>query len=325
MPRDGLDRTPKRAYPRPRHQKTVAGVVECVGVGLHSGAPVKARTLPALPGTGIVFRRTDVGDADQRIVALWDRVTCTRLCTKIANKDGVSVGTVEHLMAALAGLEIDNAVIELDGPEVPIMDGSSEPFVRRIEAVGTVEQKALRRYLKVLKPVSVTLGDASATLSPASGFSVHVGIEYESNAIRRQSVDLNVVNGAFRRELAAARTFGFLADVEKLWAAGLARGGSLENAVVINGDQVLNVEGLRFDDEFVRHKALDAVGDMYLSGGPIEGRFEGVHSGHAVNNALLRALFADHSAYAWVEQAAADRVGAGTPWPAESAEAQIAV
>ncbi|MGH6661022.1 MAG: UDP-3-O-acyl-N-acetylglucosamine deacetylase [Rhodospirillales bacterium] len=272
-------------------QRTLKSSVSCVGVGLHSGKPASLTLQPAAIDAGIVFKRTDIGGA--AIPAKWDHVVDSRMCTTIGDGNGVAIGTVEHLMAALAGCGIDNAVVEVDGPEVPIMDGSAQPFVAMVAAAGVVNQDASRRVIRVLKTVSVEAGNSQARLSPGLCLSLDVAIDFASGAVAKQSLSIGVVNGSFARELAGARTFGFLQEVEKLWAAGLAKGGSLDNAVVVSGDKVLNQEGLRFDDEFVRHKILDAVGDLYLAGAPIIGNFHGVRSGHAINNALLKALFAD--------------------------------
>ena len=272
-------------------QRTLKSSVSCVGVGLHSGKPASLTLQPAAIDAGIVFKRTDIGSA--AIPAKWDHVVDSRMCTTIGDGNGVVIGTVEHLMAALAGCGIDNAVVEVDGPEVPIMDGSAQPFVAMVAAAGVVNQDASRRVIRILKTVSVEAGNSQARLSPGLCLSLDVAIDFASGAVAKQSLSIGVVNGSFARELAGARTFGFLQEVEKLWAAGLAKGGSLDNAVVVSGDKVLNQEGLRFDDEFVRHKILDAVGDLYLAGAPIIGNFHGVRSGHAINNALLKALFAD--------------------------------
>ena len=273
-------------------QRTLKSSVSCIGVGLHSGKPVQLTLNPAPVDAGIVFRRTDRAH-DTPIPARWDRVVDTRMCTTIGDGNGVSIGTVEHLMAALAGCGVDNAVIEVGGPEVPIMDGSSRPFVDMVASAGVVNQDKPRRVIRILKTVSVSTGNGEARLSPGPCLSLDVAIDFASSAVAKQALSIGVVNGSFPRELAGARTFGFLHEVEELWAAGLAKGGSLDNAVVVSGDKVLNEGGLRFDDEFVRNKALDAVGDLYLAGAPIIGQFRGVRSGHATNNALLRALFAD--------------------------------
>ena len=279
------------------NQRTLKSSISCSGVGLHSGEKVSLTLNPADTGTGIVFKRTDIAGGGASIPAKWDHVVDTRLCTTIGNGDGVTVATVEHLMAALSGCGIDNALIELNGSEVPIMDGSAQPFVFLVECAGVVEQDKPRRVIRVLKSVSARDGNGEARLSPGSFLSLDIKIDFDCDAISRQSLSIGIVNGSFAKELARARTFGFLHEVEALWAAGFAKGGSLENAVVVSGDKVLNEGGLRYEDEFVRHKILDAVGDLYLAGAPIIGKFEGVYSGHATNNALLRALFADPEAW----------------------------
>jgi len=276
-------------------QRTLKTSINCSGVTLHSGDQVSMTLHPADADSGIVFKRTDSAGKGAVIPATWDRVTDTRMCTTLGNDDGVTIATVEHLMAALAGCGIDNALIELNGPEVPIMDGSSQPFVLLIECAGVVEQGSPRRVIRVLKTVSVNGGEAR--LSPGSHLSLDFEIDFGDNLVCKQSLSIGVVNGSFAKELARARTFGFLDDVEALRAAGLAKGGSLDNAVVVSGDRVLNEGGLRYEDEFVRHKVLDAIGDLYLAGAAIIGKFQGVRSGHATNNALLRALFADPDAW----------------------------
>jgi UDP-3-O-[3-hydroxymyristoyl] N-acetylglucosamine deacetylase len=252
---------------------------------------------PAPAGAGIVFLRTDVEHRDPRIPARADLVTETRLGTVIANADGVSVSTVEHLMAVLYGLNIDNAVVAVNGPEAPIMDGSSEPFVRLIDRAGRRAQAAPRQWLEILSPVVVQDGEKSAALLPADSFELAFQIDFDAAAIGRQSLDLIMDEPTFRTELAEARTFGFLHEVEALRAAGLARGGTLENVVVIDQGRIMNPEGLRRPDEFVRHKMLDALGDLALLGAPILGRYEGRYCGHALNNALARAVLADPSAW----------------------------
>jgi UDP-3-O-[3-hydroxymyristoyl] N-acetylglucosamine deacetylase len=255
------------------------------------------RLSPAEPHCGIRFRRTDVTDRDADIRASVEAVCQTRLGTVIGNADGVSVSTVEHLMAAFCGLGIDNVIVEIDGPEVPIMDGSCEPLVAAIDKAGRRTQAARRRFIEVLEPIIVTDGDKSASLSPSAGFQLAFDIAFETSAIGRQHLEISVDEQTFRRDLAAARTFGFLHEVEALRAAGLARGGSLETVVVIDGDQILNPGGLRHFDEFVRHKALDAMGDLYLLGAPLIGRYDGVYSGHALNNRLAHALIARPEAW----------------------------
>jgi UDP-3-O-[3-hydroxymyristoyl] N-acetylglucosamine deacetylase len=281
-------------------QKTLKTAIHCRGVGLHRGARINLTLHPAAPGTGIVFRRSDLNGID--IAADWrhvvDSTLCTTLGTPSGSKDGgAKVGTIEHLMAAFAGLEIDNVIVALDGPEVPVMDGSAGPFVTLIECAGIVEQVAPRRGIKVLKPISVTASGASASLLPGDGFRLGFAIDFASSAIRHQELSYDFDADSFKQDISRARTFGFLDDVERMRQAGLGRGGSLDNAVVISGDRILNKEGLRYEDEFVRHKTLDALGDLYLAGGPIIGHFHGVRSGHALNRQLLAALFADPAAW----------------------------
>ncbi len=244
---------------------------------------------PAPADTGIVVRRVDL-DGAPAVAARWDRVVDTRMATTIGNEDGVRVGTVEHLMAALAGCEIDNAVIELDGPEVPVMDGSAAPFVFLIECAGTVEQASPRRAIEVLKRVAVGDDTRQVAIAPGPVFEVAVEIDFGTRAIERQSYGARIVNGTFKAEIARARTFGFAEDVNALRSAGLARGGSLDNAIVISDGQVLNADGLRYADEFVRHKVLDCIGDMYLAGAPLLGRVDGLRSGHTLHHRLLEAL-----------------------------------
>lgn len=271
------------------NQHTLAGPAICAGVGLHSGQHVRLSIRPAPAGSGIVFIRTDLS-GDNHVAVTPEAVTQARLCTVITNDAGVSVATIEHLMAALSALNIDNALVELDGPEVPIMDGSALPFVQLLDRAGRRRQEAERRYIEILDTVEVRDGDKLARLSPAEGFEMAFEIEFPTALIGRQRVELTVTEDSFREELAECRTFGFLQEVEALRAAGLARGGSMENAVVIDGDRLLNPEGLRRPDEFVRHKALDAVGDLYVLGAPLIGRFEGIKAGHALNNLVVRAL-----------------------------------
>jgi UDP-3-O-[3-hydroxymyristoyl] N-acetylglucosamine deacetylase len=277
-------------------QHTVAGSAICAGVGLHTGERVRMAVRPAPAGAGIVFVRTDVQD-DSRVPVSAEAVVATRLGTIISNRAGVTVSTIEHLMAALAALGVDNAVVELDGPEVPIMDGSAQPFIELLDRAGRRPQAASRRVIEILAPIVVAEGDKTAALVPASTFQVDFEIRFGSAAIGRQRVVVEADEAGFRRELADARTFGFLHEVEALRAAGLARGGSTDNAVVIDGDRVLNPGGLRRPDEFVRHKALDAVGDLYVLGAPIQGRFQSCCGGHGLNNRLCRALLAQPEAW----------------------------
>jgi UDP-3-O-[3-hydroxymyristoyl] N-acetylglucosamine deacetylase len=278
-------------------QHTLRAPALFAGVGVHTGAYTRVNVRPAPADAGIVFVRLDVLDRDNRVPAAAEAVCRTQLGTVIGNAAGVTVSTIEHLMAAFVMLGIDNAVVELDGPEMPIMDGSSEPFVRILDRAGRRSQEAARRYIEILKPVEVIDGEKRAALKPAARFEVAFEIRFPSAAIGRQVVDMAMDGPAFRRELADCRTFGFLHEVEALRAAGLARGGSMDNAVVVEGDRILNPEGLRRPDEFVRHKALDAIGDLYVLGAPVIGRFEGELAGHAINNLLVRALLARPDAW----------------------------
>ncbi|HEX6959544.1 MAG TPA: UDP-3-O-acyl-N-acetylglucosamine deacetylase [Ferrovibrio sp.] len=288
-------------------QKTLKNRIKCSGIGLHSGAKVHLVLHPAAPDTGVVFRRIDL-PGQPLVRTRFDQVSDLRMCTTVSAGEGVTIATVEHLMAALSGMGVDNVLIDIDGPEVPVMDGSSAPFVFLIECADLIEQVAPRRYLKILKPVEVRDGAASAALVPGDGFVIDFEIEFANQMIGRQAASFELQPGRFKSDIARARTFGFVQEVEQLRALGLARGGSLENAVVLGHDRILNDDGLRYDDEFVRHKILDALGDLYLAGGPIIGRYEGRRSGHALNNRLLKTLFADQNAYAWVTHAKAREV-----------------
>jgi UDP-3-O-[3-hydroxymyristoyl] N-acetylglucosamine deacetylase len=278
-------------------QRTVKNAIHCRGVGLHSGIKTSLTLLPALPDTGIVFRRTDPAGGGAEILAHWRNAVDSALCTTLSNGEGILVATIEHLMAAFAGTGIDNVVVEIDGPEVPIMDGSAAPFVFLLECAGLREQDAPRRAVKILKPVIVEEAGKSAALLPDHGFSMSFEIDFASRAVSRQDLHLAVDSDTFKSEIARARTFGFLHDIDRMRAAGLALGGSLDNAVVVSGDTVLNEGGLRYSDEFVRHKLLDALGDCYLAGHPLIGHFRGVRSGHTLNRQALAALFADPDAW----------------------------
>ncbi len=277
-------------------QNTVSSPIKFTGTGLHTGRPVRLRILPASAQYGIWFKRTDISQGDNLIAAHWGNVQAAPLCTLLANKDGVSVSTVEHLMAALAGCGVHNALIEIDGPEVPILDGSSARFVAGIIKAGLRSQDADVRVIEILKPVEVRDGEAFARLEPGVGFKISFHINFADRAIGRQDRALNMANGAFVRELSNARTFCRLADVEAMRASGRALGGSFENAVVVDGDKVLSPGGLRHEDEPVRHKMLDALGDLALAWAPIMGLYVGHKAGHAMTNNLLRALFADPAA-----------------------------
>jgi UDP-3-O-[3-hydroxymyristoyl] N-acetylglucosamine deacetylase len=297
-------------------QHTLKHAIHCSGVGLHSGARVSMTLHPADADQGITLRRRDLPGRPE-LAATWRNARQTPLCTTI-ERDGVQVATVEHLMSALAGTGIDNVVVDLDGPEVPIMDGSAAPFVFLIECAGIVRQTAPRRAIKVLKPVSVEDGRRRAALTPGYGLSVDFEIDFDSTIVARQRWSSRITRSHYKAELARARTFGFLHEVDQLRENGLARGGSLNNAVVISDDGVLNAGGLRYPDEFVRHKVLDVVGDLYLAGAPVRGRFTGVRSGHAMNLQLLQTLFADPKAWAWTtitdaEAGTAEQTGATVP------------
>lgn len=292
--------------PMHTHQQTLRQSVTCQGIGLHTGQTVTLGLHPAAPGSGIAFRRTDVDAGAALVGARYDYVTETTLGTTLCNEQGTSVATVEHLMAALWGAGIDNALITLDAPEIPIMDGSSEPFMALIEQAGIARQQAPRRLLRVLKPIEVKDGASTARLMPNSegeeGLVLSLEIDFNHPMIGRQQASYDFREAQFAGTLSAARTFGFEHEVEAMRKMGLARGGSLDNAIVLSRENVLNSEGLRYDNEFLRHKALDVVGDMFLAGHRIDGRLECVRPGHRINNLLLRALFADDAAYALVRE-----------------------
>lgn len=277
----------------PAVQHTLKNAIHCTGIGLHSGEDITLCLHPAEAGTGIVFKRTDSVTGNCLIPALFDRVTDTRLCSTISNEDGVSVATVEHLMSALAGCGVDNALIEVSGPEVPVMDGSAEPFVFLIECAGLEQQLTPRQYIKVLRRVEVEENGNRASIEPSDRFSIELTIDFDHSVIGRQSLQIDVTDNLFKNDISRARTFGLLEEVETMRKMGLARGGSLDNAVVVGDDAIVNEEGLRYDDEFVRHKILDCVGDLALAGMPILGSVNAYRTGHALNNKLLRALFAD--------------------------------
>lgn len=283
-------------------QKTLKSRVSLAGIGVHSGKPVTIHCLPADPDTGIVFHRLGKNGEPTEIRALASEVGATDLATVLGNPAGVFVATVEHLMATLYGLGIDNLVIEIDGPEVPILDGSSACFVDAFDQAGLVTQAAKRRYIRVLKPVRVENGPSWAEFRPYAGTRFEVEIDFDSPAIGRQAFGAEMTPEVFRRDVSRARTFGFMKDVERLWAAGYALGSSLENSVVIGDDhKVINMEGLRYSDEFVRHKTLDALGDLALAGARILGCFRSFRGGHKLNAGALRALLSDNAAFEIVE------------------------
>lgn len=278
-------------------QKTVKDTVTTKGIGLHSGDKVILTIVPAPEDYGIVFRRSDVKGFDNIVRADYRNVTKTQLGTAISNNEGTMVATIEHLMAALWGCGIDNALIDVNGPEIPIMDGSSEPFVRMIEAMGIYEQSVNRKIVKVNKEVQVSDNDKFAIVSPSDNFSIDLEIDFANKAIANQKSHFTRGEQGFVEEFSQARTFGFAHEVDYMRSQGLARGGSLENAIVIKEDKILNKEGLRFSDEFVRHKILDCIGDFYLAGKRISGAFRAYKTGHGLNNQLLRRLFSDRQAY----------------------------
>ncbi|MBU6444994.1 MAG: UDP-3-O-[3-hydroxymyristoyl] N-acetylglucosamine deacetylase [Alphaproteobacteria bacterium] len=275
-------------------RRTLASAVTAQGVALHAGTAVRMTLAPAEAGAGIVFRRSDLG---RDIPALYDRVADTRLGTVLDDGAGARVGVVEHLMAALAGAEIDDALVTLDGPEPPILDGDAFSYLRLIDTAGLSEMPVPRRGLRVLRPVAVKEDGATACLLPAAALSFDLEIDFASAAIGVQRLVWDFSPEAFRRDIAPARTFGFMRDLDALLKLGLARGASLENTLAIEGDGLVNAGLQRFADEFVRHKILDAVGDLALAGAPLLARFEGRCSGHGLNNALLRALFAEPGNY----------------------------
>ena len=272
------------------NQQTISKKINISGIGLHSGTKVNMKLNPAPVDYGIKFIRTDIKE-NNIIEALWSNVTNTTLSTTISNQFGVSVSTIEHLMSALSGLHVDNIKIEIDGPELPIMDGSSKEFVNIIEKCSINELNKKRKILKIKKEITVQNKDSWIKLKPNNQFSIDFEIDFPNQLISKQSCQLQLINGNYKSDIASARTFGFEKDVDKLRSNGLALGGSLNNAVVIGEEKILNKEGLRFKDEFVRHKILDCIGDLYLAGAPIQGFFYGNKSGHYLNNQILRSLF----------------------------------
>jgi UDP-3-O-[3-hydroxymyristoyl] N-acetylglucosamine deacetylase len=283
-----------------RHQRTLRNPIGCVGTGLHTGAKVSLTLHPAEPDSGVRFVRYD-RPGGSAIPARFDQVCDTTMCTALGDAAGRALGAVEHLMAALAICEIDNVLVEASGPALPIMDGSAQPFGFLIECAGTIEQERPRRWVEVLKPVSVEAHGKYARLEPAAELILDCEVHVEHPLIASQALCLAFDPEVFKSTIACARSFGFAERVEELWSHGLARGGSLKNTVVVSRDRVLNEEGLRFPDEFVRHKMLDSLGDLYLAGAPLRGRFIGRSAGHTMHNKLLRALFADPAAWRMVD------------------------
>jgi len=281
------------------NQQTIVKPLSIRGIGLHTGIDVSMKLFPAESDYGIKFIRKDLND-NNVIEAIWSNVTSTKLSTTISNKNGASVSTIEHLMSALSGLHIDNIKIEINGPEVPIMDGSSIKFVNLIDSTLIKKLDKKRKILKVKKNIKVEKDNSSVELKPNNQFSINFEIDFPSKLVSQQSCQLQLVNGNYKTDIASARTFGFEKDVDLLRSNGLALGGSLENAVVVGETKILNSDGLRFEDEFVRHKILDSIGDLYLAGSPIQGYFLGNKSGHHLNNLLLRSLFSDKNNYDYI-------------------------
>ncbi|WP_212785703.1 UDP-3-O-acyl-N-acetylglucosamine deacetylase [Ferrigenium kumadai] len=281
-------------------QRTLKGSVSVTGVGLHSGEKVTLGLRPAPVNTGIVFRRVDVKPVEE-IRARADLVHDTRLSTCM-EQNGVRVATVEHLMSAFAGLGVDNAYVDLDSAEVPIMDGSAGTFIFLLQSTGIVEQSAAKKFIRVKKSIEVKQGDKWVRFDPYNGYKLTFTINFAHPvfANTKQHVTVDLGEESYVRDISRARTFGFMQDVENMRAQGLALGGSLDNAIVMDDYRVLNADGLRFEDEFVKHKVLDAIGDLYMLGYPLIGAFSGFKSGHALNNALVRALLADEQAWEFV-------------------------
>lgn len=285
-------------------QRTLAKSVSVTGVGLHSGERVALTLNPAPENSGISFRRTDLSGEQGKTIKLTPYlINDTRLSSTVVTENGVRVGTIEHIMSALSAYGVDNALIELNAPEIPIMDGSSLPFIYLLQDAGIVNQKAQKRFLKILKPVEVRETGKWVRFTPYDGFKVSLTIEFDHPVFNRSAptFEIDFAGKSYVDEIARARTFGFMHEVELMRAHNLGLGGNLTNAIVIDDADILNPEGLRYPDEFVRHKILDAIGDLYIVGHPIIGAFEGYKSGHAVNNALLRTVLADEANYEWVE------------------------
>jgi len=296
-------------------QTTIAREIEIAGTGVHSGVPVSLVLHPAEADTGLRFLVSKRGRIISEITADYRSVKNLTLCTVLGDDSGTTVGTVEHLLAALRGLAVDNCYIEIDAKEVPIMDGSAAAFVDLIDEIGIRELAAPRKYIKVLKPIRVQESDCWGEITPHAGFYLDVEIDFDTPLIGRQRTSYEMSPGVFRNEVASARTFGFMRDVEKLWKAGLALGASLDNTIAIGDDRILNPDGLRFRDEFVRHKLLDAVGDLALAGAPILGAYRSVRGGHRLNSLVLKALFADADAWTMAHAPRMVRDGIATEAP----------
>ncbi len=281
----------------PVFQKTINSKINCNGIGLHSGEKISMTLIPADCDTGIVFRRTDFPKGKQEIKAHYSNVTGTMLGTVISNKHEAKVSTIEHLMAAIWGCGIDNLYIDIDGAEVPIMDGSSEPFVFLIECAGIKTQEQPRKIIEILKKVRVEDGDKFVEIEPSKDFSIDLHIDFNHDHIKQQRFDFHTSFTSFKNDISRARTFCFKDEIDKMHEMNLAKGGSLDNAIVVDKKGIINDGGLRYNDEFVRHKTLDFIGDIYLAGHYIQGHFNAFKSGHSMNNKMLRELLADESAW----------------------------
>ena len=284
------------------NQTTLREAVILEDIGVHSGKPARLTLHPAEANSGYAFLRTGLENGRERLIsARHTAVAATELQTVISDGNGASIATIEHCLSALSGLGVDNALIEIDGPEVPILDGSSARFVEAIDQAGIVTLAKRRKIIKIVKKTRVEMGAAWAELSPSSGFRLDIEIDFENQMIGRQRRVIDMTPTAYRRDIARARTFGFMRDVERLWKAGFARGASLENTIAVDDERIVNPEGLRYRDEFVRHKLLDAVGDLSLCGANIQGTYRAYMPGHKLNFKMLEALFADRSAYMMTE------------------------
>ncbi len=312
-----------QARPFPAYQATIAEPVSISGIGVHSGKQACVTLYPAEAYTGVVFCRKGA-EYDTAIPARYDQVSSTTHCTVVGTTQDNCFATIEHLMAALAGLAIDNVIVEVDGEEIPVLDGSAKVFIDALSQVDKQVLPAKRRYLKIKRPVEYRDQEGFVQLRPYKGQRLEVDIDFSSPAIGRQNAAIDIGTGNFRQHIARARTFGFLSDVEQLWQAGFALGASLDNAIVIKDDKVINPEGLRYKNEFARHKLLDAIGDLALAGAPILGAFYSYRGGHRLNNAILRTLFADQSAWDYVQLPAEPaRAGSSAPLAAATLAPEV--
>jgi UDP-3-O-[3-hydroxymyristoyl] N-acetylglucosamine deacetylase len=278
-------------------QRTINSKISCSGIGLHSGVNVFLTLVPAPADTGVVFRRTDIGGLNGIVEANYKNVSETTLGTTISNQYGVKVSTIEHLMAAIWGCGIDNLFVDINAPEVPIMDGSSEPFVFLIECAGINIQDQPRRVIEIIEKISIEDNGKFITVEPAREFIVDLHIDFNHQQIKQQKFDYHSTYASFKNDLSRARTFGFKHEIDKLHQMGLARGGSLSNAILVDDEGVVNKEGLRYNNEFVRHKTLDFIGDIYLAGHYVIGHFSASKAGHAINNKMLHKIFSNHAAW----------------------------